>query len=99
MIAIYGGVAVDPIQIATVTEAARSFQAQCQGEEGCVDYLLSWNAVETNRLQLMEVWDSQEALDVHKEQQHVAAWTRLISTAALGAPNFSTLEVAAPIVN
>jgi quinol monooxygenase YgiN len=95
MIVIYGGVTVDPIQTATVTEAAKTFQAQCQLEEGCVEYLLSWNAVETNRLQLVEAWESPEALAAHQGQQHVAAWTRLISSAAVDAPEFTKLEAAA----
>lgn len=95
MIVIYGGVIVDPTHTAAVTEAARTFQAQCQLEEGCIEYLLSWNAVETNRLQLVEAWESPEALAVHQGQQHVAAWTQLMSSVALAAPEFTKLEAAA----
>src|SRR3712207_8303438 len=51
-----GGVLVTESEVAAVTEEARNFSAACQAEDGCVDYLLSWDVTEPNRIRLVEVW-------------------------------------------
>ncbi|GAA0993009.1 putative quinol monooxygenase [Subtercola frigoramans] len=94
MIIIYGGVAVDPTQLASVTEAAQSFVAASRAEAGCVDYILSWDLVESNRIRLIETWADQETATAHTLQKHTAQWTSVIGAAAIEAPVFHKHEAA-----
>jgi quinol monooxygenase YgiN len=89
MVIIYGGVLVDEAQVPSVTEAARDFQARCQEEDGCIDYLLSWDVAEPNRIRLLEAWVSEQAHASHTAAAHVQEWTAFITAAAAGAPSFS----------
>lgn len=85
---VYGGVAVDPERVEEVGRAAAAFQAACREEEGCIDYLLSWDVAEPNRIRLVEVWESEETATAHTTQEHVKQWTTLVGGAAIEAPSF-----------
>lgn len=85
---VYGGVAVDTGRVEEVGQAAAAFAAACRNEEGCIDYLLSWDVTEPNRLRLVEVWESEETATAHTTQEHVKQWTTLVSGAAIEAPSF-----------
>lgn len=94
MVIVYGGVRVDPARVEEVTKAARAFQEKCRAEDGCIDYILSWDLTETNRIHLVEAWDSPTAAEVHRTQKHVKEWVSLIQQAAVDAPAFSRHTVA-----
>src|SRR4051794_1794511 len=89
IVTIYGGVAVDPGAVAAVTEAARTFQATCRAEEGCLDYTLAWEVAEPNRLRLLESWADEAAYRRHVEEPHVKDWTAFVAAAAIEAPAFT----------
>ena len=86
---IYGGVLVAESEVPAVTAEARTFQATCQAEEGCVDYYLSWDVAEPNRIRLVEVWATEEAYQTHRTQPHVQKWTEFIQSVSAGTPAFS----------
>lgn len=88
MMILYGGVAVDPARIAEVAEEAAAFQAVCRREEGCIDYLLSWDVAEPNRLRLVEAWESEAAWQTHTGQEHVRTWSAFVGGAAIEPPGF-----------
>lgn len=94
MVIVYGGVRVDPARVAEVTEAARTFQEKCRDEEGCVDYILSWDLTEPNRIHLVEAWDSNGTAEAHKTRAHVKEWVTFIQEASIEAPVFSRHSVA-----
>jgi quinol monooxygenase YgiN len=89
MVIVYGGVLVDEAQVASVSEVARTFQQRCQQEDGCIDYRLSWDVAEPNRIRLLEAWESEQAHEVHRAAPHVVAWTSFISVASVEAPSFA----------
>ena len=92
MIVIHGGVAVDPGKVAEVTEAAKLFVAATAAEDGFLEYTLSWDVVEPNRIRLLEAWTTPETSAAHGTQQHTKDWTTMISGAALAAPKFFKYE-------
>ena len=94
MVLIYGGVLVAESEVPAVTEKARAFQATCRAEEGCIDYLLSWDVAEPNRIRLVEAWATEEAYQAHKTQPHVQDWTAFITAASAEAPAFSRHDIA-----
>jgi quinol monooxygenase YgiN len=83
MVTIYGGVAVAPMEVAAVTEAACGFQAKCRAEQGCLDYTLAWEVAEPNRLRLLEAWADEGAYHRHVEQSHVQDWKAFIESVAV----------------
>lgn len=91
MVIIHGGVAVDPARIAEITEAAVAFQRASRAEDGCVEYQLSWLAGDPCALRLLEIWESREQHQAHKDADHTIAWTTLISSAATAPPSFTDL--------
>jgi quinol monooxygenase YgiN len=94
MVLIYGGVLVTESEVPAVTAEAGTFAAACQAEEGCVDYLLSWDVVQTNRIRLVEVWATEEAYEAHKTQPHVQKWTDYIKSVSAEAPAFTRHDLA-----
>jgi quinol monooxygenase YgiN len=94
MVIVYGGVAVEPGRVEEVASAAAAFEAQCRQEPGCVDYILSWRVEDPTRLQLIEVWETDEASQAHRQREHVREWSAYIAEASAGAPSFSEHRVA-----
>ena len=92
MIVITGGVAVSPDEVAAISAAAAEFAAECRQEAGNIDYRLSWDISEPNRIVLNEAWDDAPAYTLHTTQPHVAAWTTLIAAASLEAPAFTKYD-------
>jgi quinol monooxygenase YgiN len=94
MVLIYGGVLVTESEVPAVTEEARTFSAACQAEEGCVDYLLSWDVAQPSRIRLVEVWATEEAYEAHKAQPHVQKWTDYMKSVSAEAPAFTRHDIA-----
>ncbi|WP_291039726.1 antibiotic biosynthesis monooxygenase [Herbiconiux sp.] len=92
MLVITGGVAVSPDEVAAITAAAATFAAECRQESGNIDYRLSWDISEPNRIVLHEAWDDVPSYDLHTTQPHVAAWTTRIAAASLAAPAFTKYD-------
>ena len=89
MVIVYGGVRVDPAKVAEVSEAARAFESKCRAEPGCIEYILAWRVAEPNRIQLLEAWESEEASETHRAQDHVKEWAAFVAAAAIEAPVFA----------
>ena len=94
MVLIYGGVLVTESEVPAVTAEARTFQAACRAEEGCVEYLLSWDVAESNRIRLVEAWATEDAYEAHKTQPHVQKWTEFIKAVSAEAPAFTRHDIA-----
>ena len=92
MIVIHGGVRVDPVRIAEITDQAKVFVAATAQEDGFVEYSLAWDTVEPNRIRLLEVWTDADTSAAHGQQQHTKEWTEFIAAAAIEAPAFSKYE-------
>ena len=88
MIVIHGGVTVDPTRVDEVTEAAKAFVAETAKEEGFLEYTLSWDVTQPNRIRLLEAWTDADTSAAHGVAAHTKDWTTLISAAALEAPKF-----------
>lgn len=93
MVLIYGGVLVTESEVPAVTEEAGAFSSACQAEEGCIDYLLSWDVAEPNRLRLVEAWETEEAYEAHKGRPHVLTWTDFMKSVSAEAPSFSRHDI------
>jgi quinol monooxygenase YgiN len=89
VVIVYGGVRVDPAQVAEVSKAAREFESKCRAEAGCIEYILAWHVAEPNRIQLLEAWESEEASETHRAKDHVKEWAAFIASASIEAPVFS----------
>jgi quinol monooxygenase YgiN len=88
MIIVHGGITVDPARIGDIEEAGATFQKASKAEDGCVEYQLSWKIDEPGNLRLLEIWESRDKHEAHKDQAHTREWTTFISSVATAAPQF-----------
>ena len=58
----------------TLFDLIRQMMADSQAEEGCLAYEFSRDLSKPNILHLYEVWETAEALKVHGESAHMAAF-------------------------
>jgi len=93
MLYVYGGVPTDLAKRDEIEAAARSFEAECLKEEGCITYNLAWSITEPGFLRLLEVWESTEAHAMHTQQSHVLDWTSFIASVSTAPPTFSKYVV------
>ncbi|MFC8845322.1 MULTISPECIES: putative quinol monooxygenase [unclassified Micromonospora] len=94
MVIIHGGIVVDPARTAEVDAAAVTFQKASRGEDGCLEYQLSWLAGSPAELRLLEIWESREKHQAHREAAHTVAWTSFIRGVAVAPASFTDLTTA-----
>jgi quinol monooxygenase YgiN len=74
LIAIIGQYDVHPEDVATASDLMRTMMNETQKEQGCVHYAFSADLSTSNRFQLSELWESDEALAAHFRTTHMATF-------------------------
>lgn len=73
MIVVAGHLTTNPnardAAIAAIGECVTATQA----EAGCIDYRFSADLEDPNRLNMVEIWESEAAMDAHMASPHLAA--------------------------
>jgi len=63
---------VKPAEVEQALEILRGVVESTHGEDGCVKYTLHRSTNEAGAFAIVEVWRSQEDLDAHFKQRHMA---------------------------
>lgn len=93
MIVVTGYLTIDPEKRTEAEAAIAAFVPQNLAEEGCVDYRFSWDTLEPNRLNGVEQWESQAAIDAHMASAHMAEFMGAIGGCLGGAVEFTAHEI------
>ena len=72
MIVVAGYLTIDPAKRAEAEAAIAALVPVTQAEDGCIDYRYSADLGEPNRINILEQWESEEAMTVHMGQAHFA---------------------------
>lgn len=83
MIIIAGKISLDPAKKAEATEAAIEMMHATHAEDGNVEYAFTWDLIEDGVLRVIEQWESQEALDRHFKEPHMATFTGRIGACGM----------------
>lgn len=88
MVIVAGHLLVDPDERAAYLEDCRAVVELARRTEGCLDFALSADLVDAGRVNVLERWDSQEALETFRGagvESEQAASIRALSVAEYGA--------------
>ena len=66
MIIVTGHLTVAPADRDSYLDSCRTVVAQARSTPGCVDYALSPDLLESDRINVLEVWESRGALDAFR---------------------------------
>ena len=72
MLVIAGHIRIDPANRAAAVAAVSEVMAATREESGCISYTFSADLADEGLFHLFEEWESQEALDAHFKQPHMA---------------------------
>lgn len=93
MIVVTGYLTIDPDKRAEAEAAIAAFVPKNHAEEGCVDYRFSWDVLDANRLNGVEQWESQAAIDAHMASDHMAEFMGAIGPCLGGEATFTAHEI------
>jgi quinol monooxygenase YgiN len=63
-------------------------------ESGCIDYRFAVDVDDSLVVQMLEQWESSEALDAHFGTRHFAAFSEVLLAAVDGPGQFTRFEIA-----
>lgn len=93
MILITGKISLDPARKDEASEAAVEMMQATRAEEGNVEYAFTWDLVEDGVMRVIEQWESQEALDRHFQEPHMATFTGRIGACGMTGMEVTKHEV------
>lgn len=79
--------------IAGVREALVTMQAASRAEEGCQDYTFCQEIGDPNRMRIVEIWDSMDALRFHFGTPHMATFREVLASSPLGSMSVKIHEL------
>lgn len=85
MIVVTGHLSIAPDQLDTALAAIRTNVAATRAEPGNVDYRFSTDLDEPGRLNVVEQWEDEAALDAHMASAHMAEFMGAIIPMVTGA--------------
>ena len=85
MIVVVGYLTINPELRAEAEAAIATLVPLTLAEEGCVDYRYSADILEPNRINITEVWESDETMTAHMGSTHLADFMTAIG-ACIGGP-------------
>jgi quinol monooxygenase YgiN len=85
MIVVIGFITIDPAKRDEVVPAISTLVEATRAEEGNIDYRYSDDLFEPNRINIVEAWEDQAAMDVHMGTAHMADFLAVMGT-AIGGP-------------
>ena len=72
MLVIAGTLSIDPANRDQAIAAAIEMMAETHKEAGCISYTFSADLSDAGGFRIFEEWESQQALDTHFKQPHMA---------------------------
>jgi quinol monooxygenase YgiN len=93
MIVVTGYLTIDPDKRAEAEAAIAAFVPQNLAEAGCVDYRFSTDVLDPNRINGLEIWEDQAAIDAHMASAHMAEFMGAIGGCLAGGVEFTAHEV------
>lgn len=90
MIVVMAEVETSEESLASMKEAIQVMETASRAEPGCHEYVFSQETSNPEKVRILELWESMEALEAHFGEPHMAAFN-----AALGAnpPRSMTLKI------
>jgi len=74
--------------------AASNMASTSRSESGCIDYRFAIDVDDALVIQMIEQWESGEALDAHFGTPHFAAFSEVLLAAVDGPAQFTRFQVA-----
>lgn len=93
MIVVTGHLTIDPAKRTEAEAAIAAFVPQNLAEDGCIDYRFAWDVLEPNRLNGVEIWEGQAAIDAHMGSAHMAEFMTAIGSCLGGEATFTGHEI------
>jgi quinol monooxygenase YgiN len=87
MIIIAGTIHFNPQDRQATLDAIQRMMDASRAEEGCLAYTFSADLASPDTLHLFEVWTSAEALELHRQTPHMAAFRQEVS------PSFAQTKI------
>ena len=94
MIVVTGHLTIDPTQRASVEAAIAAVVAPTRAEDGNVDYRYGADLGEPDRINITELWESEEAMEAHMATQHLADFMAAVGPAISGSVEIVRHDVA-----
>jgi len=93
MIVIAGRARLHESEVGAATRAGSEMAATSRDEPGCIDYRFAIDIDDPLVVQVLEQWESAEALDAHFATPHFRAFSEVILGAVDGPAEFTRYEV------
>ncbi|MBX3284860.1 MAG: antibiotic biosynthesis monooxygenase [Actinobacteria bacterium] len=93
MIIVNGHLTIDPAQRDAAEAAIAAAVAATRAEPGNVDYRFSADLAEPNRINMVEIWQDQAAVDAHMGTDHLAAFMAAIGPCVSGSVSITSYDV------
>lgn len=93
MFVVTGYFTINPDLRAEAEAAIATCVAATLAEDGCIDYRYSADLIDPQRINLSEQWETQEAMDVHMTQPHMAEFMNAFGPCLGGPMEVITHEV------
>jgi quinol monooxygenase YgiN len=93
VIVVTGYLTIDPAQRATAEAAIATLVPLTEAEDGCVSYRYAADLLEPDRINVAEVWESEEAMTAHMGAEHFAAFMTEIGPCIGGAVEITRYDV------
>lgn len=72
-------------------------QKASRAEEGCHDYTFSQEICDPNRMRIVEIWESMDALQFHFGTPHMEAFRKVLATSPPASMNVKVHELGAQL--
>ena len=95
MFVVTGYLTINPELRAEAEAAIAAFVPLTQAEEGCIDYRFSTDVLDPNRINGVEQWADQAAIDAHMASTHMAEFMAAIGPCLGGGASFDCHEISA----
>lgn len=93
MIVVIGRVRCQPAERAALEGLLATMQEKSRLEDGCIAYGFFQSIVDETEYVAVEEWESQDALDRHFQQPHLAEFSAGLAKTVAAAPTVSFHEV------
>ncbi len=94
MIIVNGHLTIDPAQRDAAVAAIADAVAATRAEPGNIDYRFSADLADPNRINMVEIWEDQAAIDAHMGTEHLAAFMAAIGPCVAGSVSITSYDIA-----
>jgi len=84
MIVVVGYITIDPAKRTEIEAAIAAVVTATTAEDGNIDYRYSHDVLEANRINIVEFWESEDAMNFHMGTQHLADFMTVAGGAIAG---------------